>query len=131
MNDETKSLWERALQAYQTACDLAIKDPDAAASRAYYAVFYAVSALFIDENKDFSKHSAIEIAVHRDLVKTKRMSESFGENYSFLRGLRDTGDYGGWTHVSSEDAKESIQSAKNILVEVAKEKNWSFKKEKV
>lgn len=124
MNDETKNLWERALQAYQTAQELTNKDPDAAASRAYYAAFYAVSALFIHGGKEFSKHSAIEAAVHRDLVKEKKVYSDFGSDYSFLRGLRDTGDYGGWTHVSSEDAHEAVQAANRILAEIAKQKNW-------
>lgn len=124
MNDEVKSLWQRALQAHQTAKDLIEKDADAAASRAYYAAFYAVSALFVDENHDFSKHSAVEAAVHRDLVKEKRVSEDFGADYSFLRSLRDTGDYGGWTHVSSADALASVQATERIISEIARLKNW-------
>lgn len=124
MKEEVKSLWERALQAYETAKDLIAKDADAAASRAYYAAFYAVSALFLDEGRDFSKHGAVEAAVHRDLVKGKRMSNDFGADYSFLRGLRDTGDYGGWAHVSEDDASESVAAAGRIIQKVAEGKKW-------
>lgn len=46
MNQETYELWLRALRSYKTASKLAEEDPDAAASRAYYAAFYAVSTLF-------------------------------------------------------------------------------------
>lgn len=118
MNEESRNLWERALQACQTAKDLVLKDPDAAASRAYYAAFYAVSSLFIAEGKDFAKHSAVETAVHRDLVHTKRVSEDFGADYSFLRGLRDTGDYGGWAHVSEEDANRTVEAVERIIAVV-------------
>lgn len=49
MNEEAASLWDRAIQAFQTAKALTKSDPDASASRAYYAAFYAVSALFTAE----------------------------------------------------------------------------------
>lgn len=125
MNEEVKSLWERALQALATAQDLIVKDADAAASRAYYAAFYAVSALFLDEGRDFTKHAGVEAAVHRDLVRGQRMPTEFGADYSFLRGLRDTGDYGGWVHVSDDDARESVVAAGTIIKKVAEEKKWA------
>ena len=46
MNSEAADLWQRAVQALATAQSLASSDPDAAASRAYYAAFYAVSSWF-------------------------------------------------------------------------------------
>ena len=68
--------------------------PDAAASRAYYAAFYAVSALFALEECDFAKHSQVRAAVHRDLVKSGRWPTERGEDYSFILRLRETADYG-------------------------------------
>ncbi len=68
LNQEAADLWARALQALHTANSTAATDPDAAASRAYYAAFYAVSAMLALEGKTFSRHSALEVAVHRDLV---------------------------------------------------------------
>lgn len=72
MTQEAADLWAHALQAFQTSRREAVTDPDTAASRAYYAAFYAVSAMFILEGKTFSRHSALEIAVHRDLVNAGR-----------------------------------------------------------
>ena len=92
--------------------------PDAAASRAYYAAYYAVSALFALEGKTFAKHSAVEAAVHRDLVKTGRWAQSLGADYSSLRDLRDTGDYGGKEHLRLEEAQEALLAARRILVPV-------------
>jgi uncharacterized protein (UPF0332 family) len=42
---EVADYWARAIQALQTAESLVDRDPDASSSRAYYAAFYAVSAL--------------------------------------------------------------------------------------
>lgn len=57
MTQEAADLWARALQAFHTSRREAVTDPDTAASRAYYAAFYAVSAMFILEGKNFSRHS--------------------------------------------------------------------------
>ena len=51
---------------------------DSAASRAYYAAFHAVTALFGLEGRTFAKHSALEAAVHRDLVKTGKWASDLG-----------------------------------------------------
>lgn len=66
-------LWERAQRSLATArMDLSAGDSDAAASRAYYAAFYAVSALFALEGKSYRKHSALDSAVHKELVHSGR-----------------------------------------------------------
>ena len=118
MNPEAADFWARALQALRTAAGTASADPDAAASRAYYAAFYAVSALFALEERTFSRHSALEAAVHRDLVKAHRWPTELGEDYAFLLRLRTTGDYGGDLHVAEEEAQAAIQATHRILCAV-------------
>jgi uncharacterized protein (UPF0332 family) len=115
MNAEAADFWSRARQALRTAKNLERTDPDASASRAYYAAFYAVSALFALEGKTFAKHSTLRAALHRDLVKTGRWSVERGEDYSLLLKLRDTGDYGGGIHVSNAEATEAVEAARRIL----------------
>ncbi|MGH9423479.1 MAG: HEPN domain-containing protein [Thermoanaerobaculia bacterium] len=110
----------RARKSLESAAMLAEDDPDAAASRAYYAAFYAVSGLLAEEGHSFRKHSAVETAVHRDLVRTGRWTLELGEMYSRLQARRVTGDYGGELHVSSEQAAEAVAAARRILEEVLK-----------
>jgi uncharacterized protein (UPF0332 family) len=74
VSPEALDYWARAAQALQTAESLIDRDPDASSSRAYYAAFYAVSALFALEQVSHTKHTAVERAVHRDLVKPGRWS---------------------------------------------------------
>jgi len=95
--------------------DLVSEDPDAAASRAYYAAFYAVSALFALQGKTFTKHRAVEAAVHRDLVKPGTWSRDLGGDFSELVRLRRTGDYGGRSHVSLDEAQEAVNKARRIV----------------
>jgi uncharacterized protein (UPF0332 family) len=91
---------------------------DAAASRAYYAAFHAVAALFALEGRSFTRHSAVEAAVHRDLVRTGRWPAELGKLYTRLVALRQTGDYGGGTHVAADEAADAITVAERILANV-------------
>jgi uncharacterized protein (UPF0332 family) len=115
MNQETHDLWLRAVRSYKTASKLVAEDPDAAASRAYYAAFYAVSALFALQGKTFTNHRAVEAAVHRDLVQAQTWPVELGAAFSWLVRLRRTGDYGGSMHVSPDEAQEAVNKARSIL----------------
>jgi len=126
VNREVAELWGRALQAFQTAKQLAETDPDAAAGRAYYAAFYAVSALFALQGKTFSRHSALEIAISRDLVKAGHWPAELGKTYSFLLELRSTGDYGGAIHVSRDDMAKAVTGTSRILETVHKSNPKQF-----
>jgi uncharacterized protein (UPF0332 family) len=81
----------------------------------YYAAFHAVSALFALQGKTFTKHRALEAAVHRDLVRTQMWAVDLGAAFSWLVRLRRTGDYGGSMHVSLDEAQEAVDKARQIL----------------
>jgi hypothetical protein len=111
----------RADRALASARLLQASDPDACASRAYYAAFYAVSAVFASEGRSFRKHSALEAAVHRDLVRSGQWSPELGKAFSALASRRITGDYGGHLHVSADEAALALEHAETIVVEVRKQ----------
>lgn len=115
MKDEAQDLWDRAEGSLRVAEAAISEDPNSAASRAYFAAFHAVSSLFLSRGTDFSKHSAVEAAVHRDLVKPGLWSKQLGADYSWLATVRSTGDYGGTLHVSKEDARSAVERAHTIL----------------
>ncbi len=119
MTRVARSLWERAKDALRVARHDLELSSDAAASRAYYAAFYAVSCLFALEGKTFKKHSGVEAAVHRDLVKQGTWAAELGQGYSRLVQLRSTGDYGEDRRVSRDEGEEAIQIASQILQRVA------------
>ena len=120
MNAAADDFWHRAVEALEVARHDLDLSPDAAGSRAYYAAFYAVSAHFALKESFFVKHSGVEAAVHRDLVKPGIWETDLGRGYSRLVQLRTRGDYGAGQHVSSEDALEAIQIASKILHKVSK-----------
>ena len=118
--------WQRAVTTLETARRITDDDPDSAASRAFYAAFHAVTALFAAEGREFKKHSALRVAVHRDLVNTGRWPDDLGVAYDFLMEMRESGDYGGLARVTAEDAKKAVELAERILDAVAP----SFRAEK-
>lgn len=88
---------------------------DSAASRAYYAAFHGVTALFALEERVFTKHSGLEAAVHRDLVKVGRWSTDLGRDYSFCAEARGVGDYGTDVRMDAGQAAEALEASERIL----------------
>jgi uncharacterized protein (UPF0332 family) len=88
---------------------------DFAASRAYYAAFYAASAILLNEGLDLSKHSGVLAAVHQRLVRTGRLDKEQGRALNWLFGLRNVGDYGVTMHASRAEAEEAIRAAESFL----------------
>jgi uncharacterized protein (UPF0332 family) len=111
--------WDRALEAFRSAQILAANAGfDSATSRAYYAAFHAVTALFALEDRTFTKHTALQAAVHRDLVKAGRWSADLGRDYSFCLDLRGVGDYGSDVRIDAKQATDAIAAARRILLAI-------------
>jgi uncharacterized protein (UPF0332 family) len=107
---------ERAEQSIQAAKDLAAGGyHDFAALRAYYAAFYAATAVLLNEGLDFSKHSGVIASIHQRFVKTGKLSKEQGKELNWLFEIRNVGDYGGTARVSPTEAKRAIQAAEDFL----------------
>jgi len=76
--------WGRATRALDSAEKLVSTDPDSAASRASYAAFHAVTAVFAVRGHAFTKHSALRAALHRDLIYPGLVSPEIGKDFDFL-----------------------------------------------
>ena len=129
MSDYALNLWERATEALSVAEHDLLLSPDATASRAYYAASYAASAHFALTGRTFTKHSAVETAVHRDLVKTGAWPVELGPQYSRLIQLRTTGDYGHLNRVSPGEAREALDIARQVLRTVQQVNSGRFSRD--
>ncbi len=90
-------------------------DYDFAASRAYYAAFYAVEAVLVTKGLSFSKHSALISAFNRHFVKTGRFPKELGKLLARLFRQRQLGDYAFDLAISEEDAQKDLNAAKAII----------------
>ena len=88
---------------------------DFAAARAYYAAFYAATALLLNEGVEMSRHSGVIAAIHRRFVKTGTLDKTLGKSLTWLFELRSVGDYGGLAHVSREEVQMAIAAAESFL----------------
>ena len=114
--DEVKANLERAVQSIEAARQLMSGGYfDFAASRAYYAAFYAASAVLLAEGTEVSKHSAVIAFIHQRFVKTGRLSKEQGKTLNWLFELRSVGDYGGTVHVSGEQVDQAIHAAEEFF----------------
>lgn len=92
--------------------------PDFAASRAYYAAFYAASALLLAEGFEAKTHNGVLRAISLQFVKTGRLDQQFGQDINWLAELRNLGDYGALKHVPIEEAERAIYAAEAFLARV-------------
>jgi uncharacterized protein (UPF0332 family) len=117
--EEISSNLERADTNLQVARELLDKEYyDVSASRAYYASFYAASALLLNEGLDTGKHSGVIALIHQHFVKNGRLNKEQGKNLNWLFELRSVGDYGVSLHVTQQDAQRAVDIAEEFFVAV-------------
>jgi uncharacterized protein (UPF0332 family) len=64
---------------------------------------------------EFTKHTAVRAALHRDLIQSGALSVELGRDYDFWLDLRETADSGGIAEASLASAKKAIEKARAIL----------------
>ena len=93
----------------------AAQSPHSAVNRAYYACFYAASALFLQEGLDFSKHTAVRSAVNRDLALPGRLEFCWAKLYNELFDARHEGDYQPLRDFHPEQVEEYVDGAAGFV----------------
>lgn len=86
-----------------------------AANRLYYACFYAVSALLIDDGYEAHTHSGVKTLLGLHYIKENKIENEFGKMYNNLFGLRQTGDYEDKIIINEEDIKPYLQPSKIFI----------------
>lgn len=116
MNNAVVQLMEKARRSLSAARSLLERgDGDFAASRAYYAMFYAAEAALLARGMSFSKHSAVISAFGRELVKTGALPEWLHDALRSAFDERNIGDYGLVESYPSDRAAGVIERAGRFL----------------
>lgn len=116
--ERVKANTERSRKSLAAARELLkLGYADDAASRAYYAAFYAATAVLLSKGREFSRHAGLLAAVHRDLVRPGLLPVQSGRALDRLFRLRIVGDYGSVERVSAETARETVQLAGKFVEE--------------
>jgi uncharacterized protein (UPF0332 family) len=116
---EILALMQKAERSLKVSRDLIESENyDFALSRAYYAMYYAATALLLTKDMKFSKHSAVIASFGREFVKSGLLSEDL---YGYLiKGFRERqkGDYEIMIIPSRGDALAMAEKA-GIFLEAA------------
>ncbi|MGE0825997.1 MAG: HEPN domain-containing protein [Candidatus Binatia bacterium] len=111
--------WTKATQSLNSAHrELAAGDYALAVNRAYYALFYAVSALLLEEGRKFTKHSGVRAAFNREIVKPGRLPKHHGELYNRLFRDRQKGDYVAFAEFDHAYVERQLQGCEAFLKEI-------------
>lgn len=89
-----------------------------AASRAYYAMFYAVLALLAVRSSATSKHSGVISLFDRDFVKTGLFDRRFSKWLHEAFDLRQRADYREMFEIDALRTHEMIECATEFVAEV-------------
>ena len=113
--EAVRLLTEKADEALGAAQQVAAASSAAAVNRAYYACFYAASAVLIAEGHKFVKHAGVQDALHQHLVRPGRIPKELGKAYNELMVSRHQADYETVVVWTPQDAQKAIERAQEII----------------
>jgi len=116
MEPEFRAMLEQARESIRAAEELLEHGhPGFAASRAYYAMFYAASALLASLNLSFSKHSAVIAAFGQRFAAAGLVDPVLHKYLLDAFDTRQIGDYSFQERVSQDRAEEQIARAREFV----------------
>ena len=86
-----------------------------ALTRAYYAVFYAASAMLFSEGIRRSKHSGVQSAFRQFFIKPGIIEVEYSDIYGAARDARELSDYELWFMPAEEFTKTIIADAERFV----------------
>ncbi len=127
MNDSQALLNYRLKQAEDTLNDAEkmIRNnltPRSIINRAYYAMFYAILALFLNSKLEIktAKHSGVISIFDKEYILTGRIEKSYSKVLHRVFEMRLEGDYKDLDSVSFDDARDSVKLAGSFLERIKK-----------
>jgi uncharacterized protein (UPF0332 family) len=86
-----------------------------ASSRAYYAVFHAVSAVLLSRGETYSSHAGVLAGFNKGLVHSGLFPREFTTMLTRLYEDRQSGDYDFIAGVSETEARQDVVDARRIV----------------
>lgn len=93
---------------------------DDSVSRAYYAVFHAMTAILYRDGLVFSKHGQIIGTFNKRYIKTGIFPAEFSRQIDVLFKDRQIGDYMPGPGITVEIARNHLKSSEKIINEIIK-----------
>lgn len=84
-------------------------------NRAYYAIFRAISACLALNFKSYKQHAQVIGNFNKDFVHTGIFPKEISRKISRSQEVRHASDYDDFYIISVEDAKEQLDTAKEVV----------------
>lgn len=105
----------KAQQSLDAARELQSTFPEFAAARAYYAMFYAATALLLDKGLTFKRHSAVIAAFGREFAKHDETWQVHHRSLIAAEGLRLVGDYDLYAQIDPDELDDTLERTEAFL----------------
>ncbi|MCL1934475.1 MAG: HEPN domain-containing protein [Candidatus Azobacteroides sp.] len=89
-----------------------------AANRLYYACFYAVMALLINDGYEAHTHTGVKALLGLHYVKNGTINEELNQAYRKMFNLRQTGDYDDLAVITENDVNPLVEPAEKFIAEI-------------
>lgn len=110
---------ERAKETYrEVEVLIANSFYNGAVNRLYYACFYAVTALLVDNEIDTQTHAGVRQMFGLNFIKPGKIDAELGKFYSAIFNSRQTGDYDDLVSVDRERILLMLEPAKRLIAEI-------------
>ncbi len=84
-------------------------------NRLYYAAFYAVTALLLQQDFSSSKHSGVRSFFNSRFIATGIIAKEHGELYNLLFKYRQQSDYEDFFSIDEDTIKQWIEQTKAFV----------------
>ena len=109
---------ENAYQAIKDAEMLLENDSlRGAASRLYYSVFHAVSALALSQGMAFKKHASLLTYFHKEFIKSGLLDRSHGRTVQKASDDRTDADYSDFVNFTTEQIELRLKECRLFLIQ--------------
>ena len=115
MKQITEAFLEKADRSIAAANKLLPTDPDFAAARAYYAMFYIAEALLAERDLRFSKHAGVHSAFGEHFAKAGVLDAKYHRWLIDAFDRRIAADYGVKAEITADDARILVEQAKEFV----------------
>lgn len=93
---------------------------DTIANRLYYAAYYAVTALLIQNGIQVQTHQGVKRMFGYHFIMSKKMDAKYASLYSRLFSMRQTGDYDDNFDLTEDDILPYIAPTEELIQQIAK-----------
>lgn len=124
LNDQNRKdlvelYWSKSMQTMEEAeVAVAAQKWSMAANRIYYALFHAVTALFVNDGYKVGTHRGAKASFGEHYIITGKLEPQYGRLFAQLETMRDKADYDIIYNATQEEVLSFLPKVKDFLEKI-------------